>query len=208
MTRQFHGIVAAALLSSAPLAHADPVVTAEWVDASAPSYGSFGGPGFSQARGQTFEATEEGRVVSIDLHIARNFDHSEPLVIEVFDTGADGRPMGDPLMSQPFPAETIPDDISDPVTRFVFDSGAMLLAGQTYAVVFRPQALDPEANNYVVRGGLNENATYEGGNALRSADGGATWIVATNADWIFRVSVEGATPIEHASWGVIKNHYR
>jgi hypothetical protein len=193
----------------AAIASANDLVTAEWnADVAGTSFGSFGGTGFSQARGQTFEATVDGRVKSIELRLARNSDHSEPIVIELFAVDASDKPVGSALLSGQFPAAEIPVNVITAPSLFSFDDELMLSAGQRYAITFRPLNLDPNGNNYGVNGGVNENATYEAGSALRSADGGATWIVETIIDWGFRVTVDDSTPVEAGSWGVVRSLYR
>lgn len=197
------------LVSSAGIATAGDQVTAEWnADVPGSSFGSFGGTGFSQARGQTFEAMVDGRIKTIELRLARNSDHSEPIVIELFEVDASDRPVGNPLLSGEFPAAGIPVNVITVPTVFSFDDDVMASAGQRYAITFRPLNLDPNGNNYGVNGGVNENATYEEGSALRSADGGATWIVETISDWGFRVTVDDATPVEAGSWGIVRGLYR
>jgi hypothetical protein len=184
-------------------------VTAEWnADVSGSTAGSFGGTGFSQARGQTFEATVAGRVETIELRLARTTDHSEPIVIEIFEVDATDEPVGDALMGAEFPASSMPVAIITEPTLFPFDNGAMLSAGERYAVTFRPLNLAPDGNNYIVNGSFDDEATYEQGSSLRSADAGATWIVETLTDWGFRVVVDETTPVEAGSWGVIKSLYR
>jgi hypothetical protein len=202
-------LIGAALVLGSSQAQAGSVVTAEWAaDTIAGAYGSFGGAGASEVRGQTFQATEPGRVASIALRVGRSTDHDEPLLVELHALDA-GRPAGAALMSQVFPAEMMPVGFvgtTPPV--FAFDAGAELVAGESYAITFRPVTLDPETNVYFANGGVNDDATYADGTALRSADGGATWIVESIIDWGFRVQVDGATPIERGSWGTLKNRYR
>jgi hypothetical protein len=208
MRHWIHVTLGLVLVSSAGTASAGNQVTAEWnADVSGSTSGSFGGTGFSQARGQTFEATVDGRVETIELRLARNSDHSEPIVIELFEVDATDKPVGSALMNGEFPAADIPVTVIMAPAIFSFDDGAMLSAGQRYAVTFRPLNLDPSGNNYAVNGSVNDDATYEQGSALRSADAGATWIVETITDWGFRVVVDDTTPVEAGSWGVIKSLY-
>lgn len=200
-------LAAALLLAPAPaLAGSD--VAAEWgVDQQHTSNGSLGGVGASEMRGQSFEANVSGRIVSISLRVARSFVHDEPFRIQLFDLDGDGKPTGSARMSEVFAAEEITTEF--PVAPTVFDvaAGATITAGERYAITFGPVELDPEFNNYYVNGGFGVAATYEDGAALRSADAGATWVVETNLDWAFRVSVDPATPVAAASWGSLKARF-
>jgi hypothetical protein len=205
MYRWIHIMLGLALAAGPGTAVADSLVTAEWnLDVPGTAFGSFGGTGFSQARGQTFTATVDGRVETIELRIARNSDHSEPIVIELFEVDAAGKPAGDALMSGEFPAASMPVDVISSPTVFTFANGSMVAAGERYAITCAPLTLDPGGNNYHVNGGVGDNATYAEGSALRSADAGASWIVETTSDWGFRVVVDETTPVENTSWSAVK----
>lgn len=210
MHRWISSTLALAMLCTTATAFADPQVTAEWnIEVPGSSFGSFGGAGgLSEGRGQTFEATVDGRVVTIELRIARSSEHDTPIIIALHDVDQSGEPTGPALMSAEFAADDMPVNVIAEPTVFAFDSGATVMAGQSYAITCIPATPDPGGNNYFLNGSSSDGATYEQGHSLRTSDGGATWVASTISDWGFRVVVDDATAVEAATWSSIKDLFR
>jgi hypothetical protein len=191
-----------ALAAAVPVSvSADPLVTAEFApETLGTSFGGFGSEGFTAFRGQAFEALVDGPILSIQ----RLDEHDEPYVGELYDADAEGRPIGEAIVSGTFPASMVPMSPASDKTVFEFGAAGSLVAGRAYVITIGLETPISGLNNSIL-GGLGSTAATYAWPSLYS--GGATWTPSDITDWSFRVTVDGSTPVETASWGQVKHAF-
>ncbi|MEM8756675.1 MAG: GC-type dockerin domain-anchored protein [Planctomycetota bacterium] len=100
------GLVALSCAAWTSPAAASDIVTAEFLG---PGNGLAGSAGVRNRFGQSFTATVDGIVSSIDLSIRRNGADPATVTVTLFETDGSGLPAGSPLGSAALPVTLTPD---------------------------------------------------------------------------------------------------
>ena len=132
------------------------------------------------ARAQTFTAGRSGRLTRVAFTTHQTGKPTAPLTLRLAELGADGAP-GRVLAER----TVVPGDTSWAPREVAFARGVPVRAGRRYAVV----ALAPDTPQGAYGMAYGDGDPYAGGEALYSADGGATWRSEPGRDLKFETAV-------------------
>jgi hypothetical protein len=131
-------------------------------------------------RSQTFTPQSSHKISSLKFKLCRVGSPGTGTV-SIKATDANGKPTGADLCSASIDGNSLPTDPT--LLGFSLGAGANLNADTKYAIVWRFPSGD--ASNYA-RTRHMYPGTYTGGTAVTSSDGGATWEVVSDWDFVFQ----------------------
>jgi Glycosyl hydrolases family 43 len=132
------------------------------------------------ARAQTFTAGRSGTLTRVAYTTHQAAHPTAPLTVQVAELDSAGRP-GRVLAERTVP----PDELSWSPSELAVEPGVHVLAGRPYAIVLLAPATPQGAYGLA----YSDGDPYQGGEALYSSDGGATWRAETGRDLKFETSV-------------------
>jgi hypothetical protein len=134
----------------------------------------------TRLRAQTFTATSSYLIGSVKVYVYKNDIVTGNVTVSIKATVA-GVPSGLDLCSSVLPASDFPDTAANIAwLEFIFTIPISITSGITYAIVIKNSAADD-----CRIGGDNSGATYAGGMAYQSNDGGSNWDAYSGADHYF-----------------------